>query len=127
MRAPCPVAYIMPGQGAPPSFPGLNSSGKAADGWNPFLRLVIMRGRDRMRFGFSLSDETGMAPQADVMFEVEVVFRARSQAVRTILSAPPSVDQMPRERECGEQYRVQIEPVIIRIAPVHIIIVFARP
>ena len=80
-----------------------------------------------MRFVFAFHDEPGMATQADVMLEVEVIFRARRQTVRTILSAPPRVDQMPRDREGGEQYRVQIESVIIRIAPVHVIIIPACP
>ena len=88
--------------------------------------LFLSRGRG-MWFGFGFCDEPGMTPQADMMIEVEVVFRARSQAERTIMSAPPRVDQMPRDREGGEQHRIQIEPVIIRVAPVHGIIIPARP
>jgi len=79
-----------------------------------------------MRFLFALCDEPGMAPQADVMFDVEIIFRARRQAVRTEFSSSGE-KQIPRDPEGGEQYRVQIEPVIIRIAPVHVIIISAHP
>jgi len=79
-----------------------------------------------MRFVFVLFDELGVASQADVMFDVEIIFRARRQAVRTEFSSSGE-KQMPRDPEGGEQYRVQIEPVIIRIAPVHVIIISAHP